>query len=154
MLKRALALEGLESETKIEGQLVLAQVSLLQGDLDEAWQQVTDTLEEARRYELIWEPARAQSLMGSILAAQGHLQQAVQYFENAMQVFHNCGMRLEYARTLHSYGVSLLEHAGTEQKSYQQGLSFLREARQIFHECGAALDLDWIEHEIAFREGS
>ncbi len=38
-LQRALALEGLEAETRTEGQLALAQVALLLGEIDEAQQQ-------------------------------------------------------------------------------------------------------------------
>jgi tetratricopeptide (TPR) repeat protein len=149
MLERALALEGLESETRIEGKLSLVQLFLLQGELNRAWQQAINTLEEARQNELIWQPARAQSLMGSILAAQGQMEQATKYFEEAIDVFRQCGMNLELARTVHSYGIALLKHAGMEQKIYQQGLSYLDEAKRVFVECGAALDSQQVERTIA-----
>jgi tetratricopeptide (TPR) repeat protein len=152
-LERALALKELESETRFEGQLSMVQVLLLQGELNRAWQQAINTLEEARQYELIWQPARAQSLMGSILAAQGQMEQATQYFEEAINVFRKYGMHLEFARTLHSYGVALLDYEGIEQKSYQQGLSFLREASQIFDKSGAVLDSQLVEHDIAMYKG-
>ena len=152
-LERVLVLdEGLEAETKIEGQLVLADVLLLLGDIDAAEDYATRTLKESHQYELYWGSARCQRLLGSIFSERGRIQQAEQYFEQAIEIFRKCGMRLEYARTLHSYGVTLLEHTNVDQKNYQQGLSFLREARQVFHECGATLDLDYVEHEIAFRE--
>jgi tetratricopeptide (TPR) repeat protein len=146
VLEHALALEGLESETKIEGQLAMAHVLFLLGDLDRAWQQVISTHEEAHRYELIWEPARAQSLMGSILAAKGQLEQAKKHFEQAIKAFRKCDMRLEFARTLYSYGVTLL--ANTEQKNCQHGLSNLHEARQLFEACQASLDLQRVESDI------
>ena len=148
VLEHALDLAGLEFETKIEGQLAMAQVLFLRGDLDRAWQQVVSTNEEAHRYELIWEPARAQSLMGSILGAKGQLEHAEKHFEQAIKAFRKCGMRLEYARTLHSYGVTLLEYESTAQKSCEQGLSYLREARQVFDECHAVLDLQRVESDI------
>ncbi len=76
VLERALALEELEAETKIEGQLILARVFLFLGNLDKARHQAISTLDEARQHELVWEPARAQSLLGSILAAKGQQEQA------------------------------------------------------------------------------
>jgi tetratricopeptide (TPR) repeat protein len=127
----------------------MAQVFFLQGDLDRAWLQSVSTLEEALRYELIWEPARAQSLMGSILAVWGKQEQAVDNFNKAIHVFRKCGMSLEYARTLHNYALFLLKQGSAEYKSYQQGLSYLREARQVFDECHALLDLQRVERDIA-----
>ena len=153
VLERALALEGLESETRIEGKLSLVQLFLLQGELTRAWQQAINTLEEARQYELIWQPARAQSLMGSILAAQGQMEQATKYFEEAINVLRKCGMHLEFARALHSYGVTLLKHGGMEQKNHQQGLSYLRDAYKVFDECGAVVDSQLVEHDIAVHQG-
>lgn len=153
VLERALALKELESETRFEGQLSIVQVLLLRGELNRAWQQAINTLEEARHSELVWQPARAQSLMGSILAAQGQMEQATQYFEEAVNVFRKYGMRLEFARALQSYGVALLEHCGMDQKMYQQGLSYLREALKVFDECRAVLDSQLVEHGIAMYKG-
>jgi len=133
--------------------LSLVQLFLLQGELNRAWQQAINILEEARQNELIWQPARAQSLMGSILAAQGQMEQATQYFEEAINVLRKCGMHLEFARALHSYGVTLLKHGGTEQKNHQQGLSYLRDAHKVFDECGAVLDSQLVEHDIAMYQG-
>ncbi len=149
-LERALAFNELEAETKAEGRLALAYVLLLLDELDTACYYTIRILEEARQYELIGTCARCQRLLGSILTAQGKQALTEQEFEQAMQVFRKCGMRLEYARTLHSYSVSLLEHKNTVQQSYQEGLSFLREARQVFDECHAALDLQRVERDIAF----
>ncbi len=153
-LERALTFNELEAETKAEGRLALAYVLLLLDELDTACHYTIRILEEARQYELIGTCARCQRLLGSILTAQGKQAQTEQEFEQAIQVFRKCGMRLEYARTLHSYSVSLLEHKNTVQESYQEGLSFLREARQVFDECHAALDLQRVERDIAFYTDS
>jgi len=153
LLERALALEELESETRIEGQLSMVQLFLLQGELDKAWQQAINTLEETRHSELIWQAARAQSLLGSILAAQGQMEQATQYFEEAINVFRTYGMHLEFARALHSYGVTLLKLGSMEQKYHQQGLSYLRDAYKVFDECGAVVDSQLVEHDIALHQG-
>lgn len=52
ILQRALALQGLEVETRIRGQLALAEASLLLGDLEQARQTAVQAMEEARRYEI------------------------------------------------------------------------------------------------------
>ncbi|HEX6485049.1 MAG TPA: DUF6788 family protein [Ktedonobacteraceae bacterium] len=140
-LQHALTLKGLEAETRTEGQLILAQVSLLSGELEIAWQQATATLEEAQRYELLWLVARVYRLLGDILATQEQQEQAIAYFTKAIQIFHDSGMRLEQARTLQSYGLVLVRYYKVGEVTYRQGLSHLQEARRIFEECGAVLDL-------------
>src|SRR5207245_2118163 len=67
-LRRALALEGLEAETRTEGQLALARASFLLGEMDTAQQQAVQTMEEARRLEQTWLLACARRLMGEILS--------------------------------------------------------------------------------------
>src|SRR5205823_402184 len=69
-LLRALLIEGMEVETRAEGQLALAQVDLLLGAVETAQQRALQTLEEAHRYELTWLVARAQRILGSIFAMQ------------------------------------------------------------------------------------
>ncbi len=78
--------------------------------------------------------------------AQGKPEQASESFNQALQSFSKHGMRLEYARTLHNYGLLLLKRSKTGQQSYNQGMSYLHEAQQIFSECHAALDLQRVEH--------
>jgi tetratricopeptide (TPR) repeat protein len=148
-LLRTLTLEGLEAETRTDGQLALAQVSLLQGEFDTAQQQTFQTMEEAHRDEQTWLLAYAQRLMGSILTLMGRQEQADEYFEQSLETFHSCGMRLEWARTLQSYGVSLLEKHSRGESSYEQGLKFLHEASQVFRECNAILDLQVVERMLA-----
>ena len=140
-LRHALTIEGLEAEANIEGQLALAQVSLARGELEKAQQQAIHALQEAHRYELMWLLAGTQRLLGSILAAQDKYEQADEYFQQALQVSHENGMRLEYARALQSYGGVLLRRENID----QQGLLSLQEAHQVFRECHATLDLQAVE---------
>src|SRR6266566_9697853 len=144
-LQRALSLEGLEAETRTDGQLALAQVSLLLGKNEIAQQQAIQAMEDARRYEQTWLLACAQRLMGSILTTMGQQEQADEYFRQAIETFHKCGMRLELARTLQSYGVALVGQQRKGETSYEQGLKYLRNANQAFRECNAILDLQVIE---------
>ncbi|MFL5700189.1 MAG: hypothetical protein ACJ797_24185, partial [Ktedonobacteraceae bacterium] len=151
-LQRALLLEGMEAETRAEGQLALAQADLRLGEVETAQQRALQTLEEAKRYELIWLIARAQRILGSIFAVQGQREQAELHFEQALHTFRRSGMRLEYARTLHDYGLMLLQQDGVDEEAYGErgrGLNFLREARQVFTDCKAALDVRIVEGILA-----
>jgi uncharacterized protein (UPF0548 family) len=65
-LLHALALAGLEAETRTRGRLALAHVSLLLGEREAAQQQAMQALEEARRYELMGLLARCEQLMREI----------------------------------------------------------------------------------------
>ena len=148
-LRHALTIEGLEAEANIEGQLALAQVSLLRGELEQAQQQAIHTLQEAHRYELTWLLARTQRLLGSILMAQDNYEQADAYFQQALQVSRERGMRLEYARSLQSCGGALLRRGRTEETSSQQGVSYLQEARETFLACNAVIDLQVVERMLS-----
>ena len=147
-LKRVLALEGLEAETRTEGQLVQAQASFLLGEIDTAQQQAMQSMEEARRLEQTWLLACARRLMGEMLSAQGRQEEAKTYFEQALETLQKCGMRLERARTLQSYGVALLGEHIKDDGNYRQGLKYLEEAREVFRECNAVLDLHRVERMI------
>jgi tetratricopeptide (TPR) repeat protein len=52
-LRHALALQGLEVETRVRGQLALAEVSLLMGHKEAAREEAVRAMEEARRFELV-----------------------------------------------------------------------------------------------------
>jgi predicted ATPase/DNA-binding SARP family transcriptional activator len=148
-LQRALAFEGLEAETRTEGHLALAQATFLLGEIDTAQQQVKQVIEEAGRYEQIWLLACAQRLMGSIFSANEEFEQADFFFTQALETLRKCGMHLEEARTLHSYGESLLQRtrAGkhTDANNYEQGLRHLQDARSTFEQCHAVFDLQLVE---------
>jgi len=146
-LQRVLTLKGVAAETKAQGQLALAQVFLMQGKLDLALQQAMQTLEEARRYESTRLLTRTQHLLGTILAAQNQSTQAEQYVTQAMQLSQKHGMRLEYARSLQSYGILFLQTATGETavSRREQGIRSLHEAQRIFIECQAALDMQEVK---------
>ena len=154
-LRRALLLEGMEAETRAEGQLALAQADLLLGEVETAQQQALQTLEEAHRYELTWLIARAQRILGSIFTVQGQREQAELHFEQALHTVRKSGMRLEYAHTLRYYGLMLLQQDGVDEEAYGErgrGLNFLREARQVFTDCKAVLDVRMVEDILARHE--
>jgi tetratricopeptide (TPR) repeat protein len=152
-LRHALVFEEVEAETKTEGKLLLACASLLQGEIEDAQKLATQTLEEARQFELTWLIALAQSVMGRILVAQFASEQAVSYFEQALRTFRKTEMRLEYARTLHLYGEMLVQQEkGGNGKMYQRGLGYLHEAREIFAKCKAGLDVRVVEGVLARYE--
>ena len=144
-IQRALVFEGLESELLVEGQLILASINFLFGKLEKARLQAMQTMQEAREHELTRMLARSHRLLGRILAAQGDYAQADVYFEQALQVFRECELRLDYARALHGYGETLLERSQSGGSSYQKGLAYLHEARNIFTDCHAAIDLELVE---------
>ena len=75
--------------------------------------------------------ARATVVVGSVLAAQGELEQAVQHFEQGLQLFHASGMSLERAYALQSYAIALLG-AGPATSRRREAVRLLREAVQIF----------------------
>jgi tetratricopeptide (TPR) repeat protein len=151
-LQHALTTEGLEAEAKIEGQLALAHVMLLLGELETAYQLAINAIEEARTHEQIWLIALSQRLLATVLAAKGQQEPAKTYFEQAMQFFQEIGMRLEWGRALRSYGMVLVQWTSIEDAKYQQGLSYLQQACQIFRECNAALDLRVVERILSERQ--
>jgi len=87
-------------------------------------------------------------LLGDVLSAQGEWQAADQAFEQALQQFSSYRMHLEYARTQHRYGRTILLRETRGSTHYQQGLVHLREARSWFIECQAALDLQRIDSDL------
>jgi tetratricopeptide (TPR) repeat protein len=148
-LQRALEMESLEAETRIEGQLALAQVMFLEGAIEIACQQVLQTLEMAQQLDLMWLVGHAECLLGSIFATFSQDEQADQYFAQARDKFHTYGMRLAYGRTLLLYGQFLQQKNTQKEAAHQQGQVYLHEAREIFRECYAAWDLQRLEQVLA-----
>ncbi len=144
-LERALQMEGLDVETKLKGELALVQVLILIGELESALQLARQTSNEAVRYELSWGRVYTQRLLGSILEIQGQQDQADEYFALAIQAFSKYAMRLEYARTLHTYGLALLNRQPNTKQNHIQSIRYLQEAHQIFSDCHAAFDLQLVE---------
>ncbi len=112
---------------------------------------MTHTLEEARQYELIWLIARAQRLLGISwrrMAKGNRLNKT----SSRTTYFRKSGMRLEYARTLQSYAVVLIQGGSEGDKRYQKGLTYLKESFHVFKECKAAIDVHMVEHIINTSE--
>jgi tetratricopeptide (TPR) repeat protein len=151
-LQRALTFDRLEAGARNRGQLALAQVNFLRGDTESAWVQALHALKKARQYELTWLAARSLPLLGDILAAQGQKLDAYQHFEQALQIFRACAMRLETARTLQSYALVLLQEDEDIEMSHQRALGYLQEALQMCSECHAAIDQRRIEGIIFSRD--
>ena len=148
-LERALTLEKLDAEVNIEGRLNLATVSFLRGEVERARKLALQSLKAAQEHELARVLARSKRLLGRILAAQGKTDEADTYFEQAIDVFSLHEMRLDYARSLHGYGVTLLQRSAAGEPVFQRGLAYLQEARIIFARCKAALDVEWVERILA-----
>ncbi len=147
-LRHALNLSGIEAETRTEGRLSLAYAEFLAGHLDTAYQLAEQALDEARQYELLWLIARAQRVLCVVLVAQGNLEAARMYFQEARGIFKARGMLLEYARTLHHYALALLQHEPGAQE-HLQAIDYLYEAQDIFAECRAQLDEQLVRQELA-----
>lgn len=145
-IQRALVVEGLETELVVEGQLILASIHFLLGDMEMAKQETMRTMEEAEQYELTRMLARSYRLLGRILALLGEYTQANAYFDLALQIFRECGFRLDYARALHGFGVTLIERHIPGDVQFDKGLAYLHEAHDIFADCHASIDLEWVEH--------
>jgi DNA-binding SARP family transcriptional activator len=147
-----LGCEGLETENKIDGQLTLAEVHLLLGNVDAAYEQASQNLAEAQRYGLVWLVAKSQAALGHVLVVQHKNTEAIEYFQKAWNTFESTGMHLEYARVSQAYALLLLQSSKGAQPR-EQALQYLQEARQIFQEHGAALDVQVLEQELALVKG-
>jgi tetratricopeptide (TPR) repeat protein len=143
---RAIAIEELEMDLVVEGHYLLATIYFLLGDIEDARTEAMQTIADASQYEVPRILARSQRLLGRILAVQGDYKQADAYFEQALQVFRECDLRLDYARTVHGYGVTLLERSEPGEVNYQRGLDCLHKARTAYADCHAALNLTWVEN--------
>ena len=155
-LQRAISQEDIEMETIIDCKLLLATVYFLSNDLVTAQQIALQTLQKAQTQETIRVIGRAQRLLGRILSEQKNYDEADIYFEQARKVFREQELRLDYARTLHGYGLSLVQRSFVAEETqhvlqeknhlmYQRGMDFLREARTIFNTAHATIDFSWTD---------
>lgn len=144
-LERALTLERLDAEVYIEARLNLATTYFLPGDVERARHMALRSMEDAQEHELTRALARSQRLLGRILAASGHPAGADVYFEKALGIFSRHEMRLDYARALNGYGVTLLQRSVRGEPAFTRGLAYLQEAHTIFVACKATIDITWVE---------
>jgi tetratricopeptide (TPR) repeat protein len=136
LLQRANTMTGVEIETVIEGQHQLALAQYLLHDNESAYQTACHALQDALAHETRQIIGRVYLLLGRIQAARGVQQDAEEYFQQAITICQQHGLRLDYARTLHHYGCYLLQRTLT-----QEGISKLQEAQCIFEQSHAELDL-------------
>jgi hypothetical protein len=151
-LEHALAIDGIEAETRIEGRVALEQAIFLLGEQKQAYQQVICAQDEAHQIGLAWLTPRIQRLLGSILAAQGCNEKASEHFEQALQTAQKYNMHLESARAMLDYGRALLMEETRQGKGDQRGLQYLHEACQLFTKCNATLELQGVEQFLASYE--
>jgi len=167
-IQRAIALDELEVETIIDGRYLLASIYFFLDDLETAHAIALQALKEAQENEIMRMTGRAYRLLGRVLTAQKHYEQADDYFEQAIHTFRERELRLDYARALHYYGVILAQRGRTptassnngipianppEQETlYRKGLDHLHEARRIFVDCHATIDLAWVERVLTMFE--
>jgi len=154
-LQRSIALEGMEIENIIDAKHLLAMVHFLLGNLESAREIAQQTLKDAQDYETTRIVERAYRLLGRIRHAQGQPEQAITYFQQALDICQEHGLRLDYARTLACYGALLLDqdrasmpamdNLNAKTPASQRGLVYIKESYQIFRECHAAIDLAMAE---------
>ena len=133
---RALTNE-VEAETRLEGQLALAEIAWLEGDYPSAHSNAQAIIAEATQHEQRAVLARATELLGSLLAAEGDLEQATRHFEQTIRLYHVSGMRLERAHALQSYAVALLEIQESATSTRKPAVRLLNEALYLYEESQA-----------------
>ena len=154
-LQRALSLAELDIEAFTDGKHLLATAYYLLDDSKLARQAALQTLKAAQENETGRIVGRANRLLGRILTSQGHYEQADLYFEQALTIFREGSLQLDYARTLYSYGTILFQRGNTvnaaihwtpeeREVRLQQGIDYLHEARRIFTNCHASVDLSLV----------
>ncbi|WP_052888833.1 DUF6788 family protein [Thermogemmatispora carboxidivorans] len=150
-LERALHYEGLDAEVALEGRYLQASVAFLLDRLEVARQATLELVTSADRQENRLTLGHAHRLLARILAVQGEAEAAATHFEEAARIFKASELTLDYARTLHSYGVHLAllsaRQSGGEQQA--RACSYLREAQELFARAQAAIDLQWVEALLA-----
>ncbi len=151
-LQRALALEGLQVEFILEGKLMQATAHFLLNDPQTARETALSVVDETQLHELYLTRGRAQRLLGQIFAAQAQPAQADEYFEQSLQVCRDYEFRLDYARTLYSYTITLLQRSPLDNETYQRTLAYLQEVREAFAQSHAAIDLERVERLLATLE--
>ena len=154
-LQRAISQEEIEKESVIDCKLLLATVYYLLDQLPTAQTIALQTMQEAQSQETSRAIGRTQRLLGRIFATQHRHAEADAFFEQALTLFQQQGFRLDYARTLHSYGLTLVqrsqsqEYADEQRASGHRGMQYLYQARDLFADAHASIDLALIELTIA-----
>jgi tetratricopeptide (TPR) repeat protein len=157
VLQRAFRLEGMEVDNTIDGKYLLALVYFLLSDIATAREIAQQTLHEAELYESPRLIGRTHHLLARILASQDEMSEAISHFEQALALFDQRGLHLDYARTLLSYGTILLQdrdslnmnNTSAIRNDTHKGQDLLDKARSIFASCQAAIDIAQVDQTLA-----
>ncbi|GHO46430.1 DUF6788 family protein [Ktedonospora formicarum] len=146
-LTKSLSLDGLEAETRSEAQLLLSVILLQLGDIKHSYEEATQAIADIERYELIWLKGRGQRTLGEIQRYLGNNEDAIHYYEQALNTCRKYEMSLEEGHTLSAYGQILIKLGERNQREtdYQRGLRHLQDALRIFKACGAKKDAHNVE---------
>ena len=159
-VERALAIEGLDAEALCNVQLSQVNVLYHMGELELASALATQVLTTARQNDMFQLVGLFYRLLGDIQSASACYEAADVSFAEASKIFTKHEMRLHYARTLQSYGGSLLARSlnlSQKQKNappastalLEKARDSLREARDLFEICQASYDLAVVEQILA-----
>ncbi|GCE23473.1 hypothetical protein KDK_72730 [Dictyobacter kobayashii] len=144
--KHVLELEGIEAETKIESRLGLSEALLQLGDIEGAYIQACQALEEANFFELNWLIARSQHALGNVFAIKKEHYEAIECYESALKFISKSSMRLYHGRILRDYGLFLLRLYRISEIEFHKGREYLNESARIFESSDAELDLEESNH--------
>lgn len=139
-IRRALAQEGIEAETKTEGELVLAMACLLRKNLAQALHLVEGALAQAEHNEQKALEAWARELLGAVLLEQGQTPQAERCFAQALAIFEAAGMCLDSARVRTQQATALLQSDPAGSPEALKGMASLQEAIHTLQQCHAVME--------------
>jgi tetratricopeptide (TPR) repeat protein len=134
-LEYALKLEGLEADTRLDGEITLLEVRWHLNTQKTMYKQINLLRKKCAQSKLAWHLSRIERLHGNMLTTQGKYEQATSHFQQSMHHARHYNLAWEHARTLQCYGTSLLkQQTGT---SLVQGREYLQEAQKTFAACHA-----------------
>jgi tetratricopeptide (TPR) repeat protein len=148
IMQRALSLP-LEAEARLEGRLVLAHLTWMEGRSGDARRQVAQVLREAKVQAFYWLYALGLRLLACLLLEQGRGDRADRYWSEAHRFFTTAGMRLEDARLLFWYAHLRAPFASLLVKSWPTVRNSLLEARESVKACGAIREERYLADLIA-----
>jgi len=155
-IERALAIEGFDAEALCNVQLSQVNVLYHMGELELASALATQVLATAQQNDMFQLVGLFYRLLGDIQSASACYEAADFSYAEAIKIFTKHEMRLYYARTLQSYGSSLLARSlnvSQKQKAthptntalLEKARASLRQARDLFETCQASHDLAVVE---------
>ncbi len=147
LVTRAVQLEGIEEETKVEGLLLLAE-ALVEINTENALDAVQKSLDILQAASLHWLLPRAYALLAQISVAQGQQIQGDAYFQQALDLFHIYPSFLDQVRALSQYGTTLMQRHKEQDHIYQRGVIYLQEAAHLCQQAEAIWDLHSIERTL------